>query len=228
MSVVPTWIILVAGGSGIRMGSDVPKQFLLLAGKPVIIHALNRMCDALPHAKVMVVLPEQHQKSWLDITRKFRIHTDVKVCIGGDTRFHSVKNALDAIPDESGLVAIHDAVRPLVPVQVVRNAIETAATQGASVPVVPVHNSVRVLSGEGKSTIFNRESLRLVQTPQCFQLAPLKKAYNRPFEELFTDDASVWEAAGGGISIVAGHDANLKITRPEDLIIAEALLASGF
>ena len=219
---------MVAGGSGLRMGSEVPKQFLPLAGKPVIIHALNRLCDALPEARVMVVLPEPHQNIWLDITRTFQVRPDVQICIGGSSRFHSVKNAMDAIPEESGLVAIHDAVRPLVPVQVVRNAIDAAAKHGASVPVIPVRDSVRVLTAEGKSTPLNREQLRLVQTPQCFQLAPLKKAYNRTFEELFTDDASVWEAAGGDISIVMGHEANLKITQPEDLTIAEALIACGF
>lgn len=228
MSAAPTWIVLVAGGSGVRMGGEVPKQFMPLGGKPVILQTLYRMQNALPTARIMLVLPVAFQNLWLEIVDTYPKVAEVQVCIGGHTRFHSVQNALNAIPDDTGLVAIHDAVRPLVDIRMVRSAIDSAEKHGASVPVVPIRDSVRTMNDQGESRPLDRGLLRLVQTPQCFKIGAIKKAYNRPFDESFTDDASVWEADGGKISLVEGNEANLKITRPEDVIIAEALLAGGF
>ena len=214
------YALIVAGGSGKRMGSDLPKQFLEVAGKPIILHTLEAFQRYDASIRFIVVLPAAHRSLWESIAGEWA--SKVTVVEGGAERFHSVKNGLAAIEGD-GCVAIHDAVRPLVSTSTIEQAVEKARKHGGAIPVVPVVESVREVNAE-KSQPFDRNRLRLVQTPQCFDLGTIKAAYARDFSPSFTDDASVYEAAGNTIALTEGNRENIKITTPADLQIAEALL----
>lgn len=218
-----TAVIIVAGGGGKRMGSELPKQFLLLDTLPILAHTINRFHRALPSAQLIVVLPEQHIVFWENLRARFEVarHTVVK---GGTERFHSVKQGLAAVGFDVEVVGVQDAVRPLVSEELIRRAAEEAATYGSAVPVIEAVDSYREVSDEG-SKIIDRRPLRIVQTPQFFSRALLDEAYAVDFTPAFTDDASVVEAAGERIHLTAGERSNLKITTPEDLVIARALLS---
>lgn len=218
------WALVVAGGSGTRMGTETPKQFLSLAGKPVLLHALERLLLFDAHINLVVVLPENHHSTWKALCNAYEFHHPHLVVSGGSTRFQSVKNGLAAIPAAEGLVAVHDGVRPLVSTETVRRCFEAAEQCGAAVPVVPLIDSIRHIDATGSQSA-DRNAFCLVQTPQTFRLGALKKAYDTEESPDFTDDASVWERQGLGLATVAGNPENIKITRLFDLRVAEALMA---
>jgi 2-C-methyl-D-erythritol 4-phosphate cytidylyltransferase len=216
------YVLIVAGGSGSRMKTDMPKQFLELCGFPVLMYAIrafSRYDAAMP---VTVVLPAAQTGVWEQLCKKHGFAVRHRVAEGGATRFHSVQNGLGTLPD-TGWVAVHDGVRPLVSQATIEACFRDAQRYGNAIPAVPVTDTVRTLSGSG-SRIVNRENLRLVQTPQVFDLKALKDAYRQDFSPLFTDDASVMERQGHIIHLTAGNEENIKITAPPDLKIAEALM----
>lgn len=217
-----TAIIIVAGGSGRRMGGELPKQFRMLGEAPILVQTINRMHRALPAAQLIVVLPESYIDFWHNLAARFEVarHTVIK---GGAERFHSVKQGLSAVAFDCEVVAIHDAVRPMASAALIQRTIDEAAAHGSAIPVIEAVDSYRIIE-EQSSRILDRRPLRIVQTPQAFRRALLDEAYARPFEVHFTDDASVVEALGEPIHLVAGERANLKITTAEDLILANALL----
>ncbi|MCG8474904.1 MAG: 2-C-methyl-D-erythritol 4-phosphate cytidylyltransferase [Cytophagales bacterium] len=217
------FVVIVAGGSGSRMKSDVPKQFLLLDGKPVLAHTLSRFEQTLSDAEIILVLPETQVGFWRKLCEIHGVTTPHQVVNGGATRFQSVKNALDYLEGEKGLVAVHDGVRPFVPAGVIREAFETAEITGSAVVAVALKDSVRRLEAGG-SVPADRSQFRLVQTPQVFGLELLQQAYAQQESPLFTDDASVYEASGRKVSLVEGSYGNIKITTPEDLWFGEAIL----
>ena len=213
------YVIVTAGGSGTRMGSDMPKQFMDLNGIPVIVHSINAFKQYSTDINIIVVLPDGYVDHWTEITEKFEI--DAKTCSGGDTRFASVKNGLELVGDE-GMVAVHDAARPLISPALISHLYLEAAQHGNAVPVLPLTDSIRELSGE-VSRPAERERFRQVQTPQVFEAGLLKKAYEQAYRSSFTDDATVAEAFGAKIHLVEGEKRNTKITTREDILIAEAI-----
>lgn len=216
------YAIIVAGGQGVRMGADRPKQFLELAGKPILRHTIECFQTFDPSVEVIVVLPSAQKEYWRDYCRTSGFIERYTLVSGGITRFHSVQNALKYVGEE-GLVAVHDGVRPLVRADLLERIFEAGAAHEAVIPAVPVVESVRRVE-ESASVPVSRDGLFLVQTPQLFAARVLKKAYEQPFSPAYTDDASVVEAAGGRVHIVPGDRINIKITTPDDLGFAEQLL----
>ncbi len=216
------YALITAGGKGLRMGSELPKQFLGLAGKPLLMHAFRAFSSYEPGMSFVLVLPEDSFEAWKDLCRKHGFHIHHELVAGGPTRFHSVKNGLKHIPDEA-LVAIHDGVRPLVSTTLISRVFHFAAKFGSAIPVTTPDESVRQAE-QALSQPLPREKIRLVQTPQCFRAVPIKNAYNRNYSEAFTDDATVLEATGERIFLVEGERTNIKITTPEDLRVAAALM----
>lgn len=215
-------VIIVAGGSGRRMGGVLPKQFMMLDNEPILARSINRMHEALPAAEIVVVLPEEHVELWKNIAARFDVARH-KIALGGKERFHSVKNGLEALSDEVCIVGIHDAVRPLASKKLVIKLFLEAENNTAVIPVVAPIDSYRIVEGDD-SRIIDRSALRMVQTPQVFQAEALRKAYEQPFSTTFTDDASVMEAAGHKVTLVEGERENIKITTPSDMLIAEAII----
>lgn len=218
------YTIIVAGGKGSRFGSDIPKQFLPLAGMPVLMHTINRFAECNTH--IVVVLPKTQITDWETLCREHSFTTPHATVSGGNTRFASVKNALDTItPQEGDLIAVHDGVRPLVTREIIEEAFNTALSHGSAIPVVEVTDTTRQLDDNGvTSHALLRASLRAVQTPQIFDALLLKSAYDVPFTEAFTDDASVVETFGHSVTLTHGSPRNIKITHSIDLLIAEELL----
>ena len=215
------YAVIVAGGRGERMGADRPKQFLEIEGKPILRHTIERFLAFDPFIEVIVVLPSAQKDWWRDYCRQNGFLKRYTIVSGGITRFHSVQNALRFVGDE-GVVAVHDGVRPLVRRDLLERIFKAAESYPAVVPAVPVVESVRRVEEE-KSAPVSRDGLMLVQTPQVFEAGLLKRAYDRPFSPSYTDDASVVEASGGSVHLVAGDRINLKITTPEDLQLAAGL-----
>ncbi|MBQ5721708.1 MAG: 2-C-methyl-D-erythritol 4-phosphate cytidylyltransferase [Bacteroidaceae bacterium] len=219
------YAILVAGGKGLRMGSGIPKQFLPLRGRPVLMHTIDVFRRTYPDIHIILVLPREQQDYWRQLCGQHGY--DVAVCVadGGETRFHSVHNGLSMIPDDArGVVGVHDGVRPFVSPEAIRRCFESAEEFGAVVPVVPVVETVRQVLADGSSMTVDRNAYRLVQTPQTFDIQLLKKAYGQPFDPFFTDDASVVEAMGHPIKLVEGNNENIKLTNPADLKLAEGMV----
>ena len=217
------YIIIVAGGKGLRMGRDIPKQFLPIGGKPVLMRTLERFREYSEDLQIILVLPEAQQDYWQDICQKYNFQVEYLLANGGQTRFHSVQNGLALVPDDAeGVVGVHDGVRPFPSIEVIRNCFETARTAKAVIPVIPVVETVRHLEGENSMTV-PRNEYRLVQTPQTFDIQLLKAANHQPYNDGFTDDASVVESYGYQITLVEGNRENIKITTPYDIIVAEAL-----
>lgn len=216
------YVIFVAGGRGVRMGADRPKQFLEIDGKPILRHTIERFLAFDPSLKVVVVLPTAEKEGWREYCRRSGFLESYSIVSGGITRFHSVQNALAYVGDE-GVVAVHDGVRPLLRRDMLERLFEAAGQFPAVIPAVPVVESVRRTEGEESSPV-SRDGLMLVQTPQVFDAGVLKKAYGQPFSPAFTDDASVVEASGVGVHLVPGDRINIKITTPEDLSLAAGLL----
>ena len=215
------YALIVAGGSGSRMNADVPKQFLLLNDKPVLMHTIERFHEYDNAIEIIVVLPEAQFPLWENLCHEYKCIRHQLVA-GGSVRFESVKNGLSRIQGD-GIVAIHDGVRPLVSFETIGRCFEVARLKGNAIPVMPVIESLRMIDGENSKAV-DRSSFVTIQTPQVFSVSEIKAAYNQPFSEVFTDDASVLEAAGSAINLVQGNIENIKITHPADLIFAGMLI----
>jgi 2-C-methyl-D-erythritol 4-phosphate cytidylyltransferase len=219
-------IIIVAGGKGLRMGSDLPKQFIPIGGKPVLMHTIEAFYQFDSSMNIILVLPVAHQEYWKKLCETYQFNLPHTIADGGEIRFHSVKNGLEkalANAQTPTLIGVHDGVRPFVSAEVIEKSFEAAEKYGASIPTISVHETVRELTEKESKTV-DRTKYRLVQTPQVFTSDILQKAYEQRFSEAFTDDASVVESIGIAITLVEGNRENIKITSPFDLIIAEALL----
>ncbi len=224
------YAIIVAGGKGLRMGGDIPKQFIPVGGMPVLMHTIRRFVEYNPNINVILVLPKTQQDYWRKLCGDYSFCEPHTIADGGETRFHSVKNGLALVPDGAcGVVGVHDGVRPFASVETIARCFAEARRSGAAVPVVPVVETLRRLTnGETRcSETVSRDDYKLVQTPQTFDVRILKEAYRQPYTSFFTDDASVVESSGRGIALVEGNRENIKITTPFDLTVAEALVASG-
>ena len=218
------YVIIVAGGKGLRMGSDIPKQFLPIGGKPVLMRTLERFRAYSSDLQIILVLPEAQQDYWRQLCEEYHFDVEYQLAKGGQTRFHSVQNGLALVPDDAeGVVGVHDGVRPFPSIEVIRNCYETAREKKAVIPVIPVVETVRHLEGESSVTV-PRSDYRLVQTPQTFDIQLLKAANHQPYNDGFTDDASVVESYGHAITLVEGNRENIKITTPYDMKIAEVLI----
>ena len=228
------YIIIVAGGKGLRMGSDIPKQFLPIGGKPVLMRTLERFRAYSSALQIILVLPEAQQDYWRQLCEEYHFNIEHQIANGGQTRFHSVQNGLALVPDDAeGVVGVHDGVRPFPSIEVIRNCYETAREKKAVIPVIPVVETVRqLIDSDSQLSILNsqlsktvpRDEYRLVQTPQTFDIQLLKAANRQPYNDGFTDDASVVESYGYAITLIEGNRENIKITTPYDLKIAEVLI----
>lgn len=215
-------VIIVAGGSGKRMGTEIPKQFLLLKGKPILMHTIKRFYSYDTAIEIILVLPKEQISVWKELCVEHNFSIQHKIAEGGSERFYSVKKGLEKL-QHNGIVAIHDGVRPLVSIDTIDRCFVKAIETGAAIPVMPVIESLRKLNGENSYAV-NRSEFVLVQTPQCFNIDLLKKAYEQDFSAQFTDDASVIELAGAKVVLVNGNIENIKITTPQDLALAEYLI----
>jgi len=214
--------IIVAGGTGNRMGTDIPKQFLKLGGRPILMHTMEQFVKYDPEIKIVLVLPQSQLNYWLQLCKTHQFSLNHEILFGGQTRFQSVQNGLKAVT-ENGIVFIHDGVRPLVSLATLERCFEMADKYGNAIPVLPVTESLR--KNDGNRTVsVDRSLFYSVQTPQTFRTEQIMKAYQQDFDPAFTDDASVAEKAGYSITMVDGNPENIKITNPTDLIFAEALL----
>lgn len=217
------YAILVAGGKGLRMGQDLPKQFISIGDKPILMHAIQAFYNTDQTISLILVLPKEQIAYWEALCELYHFKAPVMITEGGATRFHSVKNGLKLVTPGS-LVAIHDGVRPFVSAKVITAAFAAAETFGGAIPVIDMIDSVREVETADKSHPLDRERFKLVQTPQVFRSDLILQAYEMPYDKLFTDDASVFEAAGHTVYCISGNRENIKITTPFDLLIAEALI----
>ena len=219
------YAIIVAGGKGLRMGTEIPKQFLPIAGKPVLMHTISRFHAYDAHLKVILVLPKEQQEYWNQLCEEYHFTEDYQLADGGVSRFQSCRNGLSMIPNETeGLVGIHDGVRPFVSNEAISRCYDAAEKEKAVVPVLPVTDTLRFVGDSDKGRNVSRSDYRVVQTPQVFDIQLLKKAYNQPESTSFTDDASVVESIGQAVTMVEGNRENIKITTPFDLKVAEILV----
>lgn len=217
--------LIVAGGSGKRMKNALPKQFMEVNGLPVLMHTINCFIKYDPEMKIILVLPEDQLKTWDELCNKYRFDHQVKVATGGAERFYSVRNGLDLVDDEDGIVFIHDGVRPLVSQETIHNCYQKALKEGNSIPVVSVSESVRMVE-DTRNKAVDRSRYFLVQTPQTFSVKQIKTAYQQNFSPEFTDDASVAEKDGNTIRLVEGNRENIKITWPADLQVASVYIGN--
>ena len=216
-------VIIVAGGKGLRMGGDIPKQFLPVGGKPILMRTIDRFLQYDEKMQVVLVLPESQQDYWRTLCDEYHFSQPYTLANGGETRFHSVKNGLAKVSPDAQLIGVHDGVRPFVSLDTIRATYEEAARSEAVVPVIEVVETVRQLV-DGKSVTVPRSDYRLVQTPQVFSSSLFRQAYTQPYTDFFTDDASVVERFGHPVTLVPGNRENIKITTPFDLTIANAML----
>jgi 2-C-methyl-D-erythritol 4-phosphate cytidylyltransferase len=217
-------VIIVAGGIGSRIKSDRPKQFIEINGEPVIIKTIRCFLSYDPEISIIISV-HRNYNTYLDgLLEKYSMKSNnIRVTFGGETRFASVKNGLSLVDDETAIVGIHDAARPFVSAQTIRVCYETAAQKGNAVPCILVNDSLRKISNNVNSSI-NRNEYRIIQTPQCFQVALIRKAFMQEYSPAFTDDATVAEASGANIFLVEGNEENFKITSPFDLLVAKAIV----
>ena len=237
------FVIIVAGGKGLRMGGDIPKQFLPVGGRPVLMRTLERFREYSADLQIILVLPKSQQDYWRELCEQYHFPLPATTPLpqqgeaggraylladGGETRFHSVQHGLALIPDDAeGVVGVHDGVRPFPSVEVIARCYETARQTGAAVPVIPVVETLRqICHGEKQSVTVPRGDYRLVQTPQTFDIQLLKAANRQPYNDGFTDDASVVESYGHAITLVEGNRENIKLTTPYDMVVAEAIIPS--
>lgn len=220
------YVIIVAGGSGSRMGMQIPKQFIAVGGKPLLMHTIEAFSRFDSEIKIILVLPEIHIKFWEELcsTNNFKLQHEITA--GGEFRGESVRRGLGLILETEALVAIHDGVRPFVSQKTIKTGYELALAHGTAVPVREINDSVRIVEKDINRP-FDRSSIRCIQTPQCFKLSILRKAYKQLNNNYFTDDASLVESLGYTINLFDGNPENIKITTPFDLLIAEALLESN-
>ncbi|NVO03496.1 MAG: 2-C-methyl-D-erythritol 4-phosphate cytidylyltransferase [Bacteroidetes bacterium] len=214
--------MIVAGGSGSRMKTSIPKQFLELKGLPILMHTINAFYNFFNKISIIVVLPSEYIATWEELCKKHNFKINHQIALGGKARFDSVKSGLKLIENEC-IIGVHDAVRPFVSKELIKSIFESAEINGNAIPSIPINDSVRQIENNLSVTI-NRDQLRIIQTPQCFKSEILKSAYEQNFNETFTDDASVVEAYGEKINLLEGIRENIKITTAYDMIIAEALI----
>ncbi|GEP96101.1 2-C-methyl-D-erythritol 4-phosphate cytidylyltransferase [Chitinophaga cymbidii] len=217
--------VIVAGGSGSRMGSTVPKQFLELNGKPVLYHTIHAFMQAYEDVRIVLVVPPAHRGSIGTVLAAFDRPPSVTLVDGGETRFHSVKNGLQTIQQDA-VVFVHDGVRPLVSPALIRACYEQALAKGSAIPAIALKDSIREVDGEGNMAA-DRTRFRIIQTPQTFLSGILVPAFDQPYDPLFTDEATVVERFGHTVHLVEGEEQNIKITKPQDLVIAAAFLQNG-
>lgn len=224
--IMKKYLIVVAGGKGLRMGGDLPKQFQLLGDKPVLMVTLERLHAIDPTMQLILVLPADHFEMWMELCRKYEFSVPLLLAQGGATRFHSVQNGLAQVDDiEEALVGVHDGVRPFVSSKVVDDSFREAWIHGAAIPMIEVQDSLRhIVGGNGVTEVVPRDRYRLVQTPQVFKLSILRNAYQQRFVESFTDDASVVEASGVQVVSVEGNRENIKLTTPFDFMVAKTIM----
>jgi len=222
---IDRFVLIVAGGSGKRMGSEIPKQFLLLAGKPVLMHTIEKFRDFDGSMKIIIVIPPEQSGYWDELKDKYFFNVPHTVVMGGTNRFFSVLNGLEMVSSGS-VVAIHDGVRPFVTTGTINRCFTTALKLGNAIPVISPADSLRMVTGIGSVPV-NREHIKQVQTPQVFLSDLIKNAYRQEYSEAFTDDATVLERTGETINLVEGNRENIKITTPEDLLICETLLKAS-
>ena len=215
--------IIVAGGSGRRMGGPIPKQFMLVKGKPLLCWTIEAFHAFDPAMPIVVVLPEAQIPIWKALCIGHGFVIDHQVVAGGEERFHSTRNGL-AVVQGDGVVAVHDGVRPLVSKELIARCFAAAEEHGAAIPVVPITSSVRLVDGDASRAI-DRTGMRAVQTPQCFQVALLRAAFAAPYDPAFTDEATLVERTGTSVHLVPGEEKNLKVTTPIDIRVAEILLS---
>ena len=216
------YAVIVAGGKGLRMGSAMPKQFLPLHEKPVLYHTIKAFIDAFSDIHLVLVLPPDQLSYAQIVLQSFPDRIDVEIVNGGETRFHSVQNGLKAV-EENSIVFVHDGVRPLVSPALIRRCYEQAEKKGSAIPAIPVSDSIRMIEGDTSKPV-NRDCLRSIQTPQTFRSDILLPAFNQAYTAAFTDEATVVEAYGTEVFLIEGEKSNIKVTTPEDLVLAEALL----
>ena len=216
------YAILVAGGSGQRMKSPVPKQFMELNQKPVLMHTIEKFYSAASSIHIVVVLPKSHHSVWATLCQKHQFSIPHRICAGGASRFQSVRNGLELCVENS-IIAVHDGVRPLIHPDLILNLYRHAEANSAVIPVCPILESIRKVEGEDSKAL-DRSQYYSVQTPQCFSSDILQIAYQQAEKDTFTDDASVVEALGKGVHLIKGDRMNIKLTTPEDFVFAEALL----
>ena len=215
--------IIVAGGSGKRMGTSIPKQFLLLKGKPLLCWTIDAFRSYEAGMRIVLVLPEAQIPIWKSLCIGHGFLTEHDVVAGGEERFHSVQNGL-AIIEAGGLVAVHDGVRPLVSAALIARCFAAAEVLGSGIPVVPISSSVRHVEGPTNKAV-DRSQLRAVQTPQCFHVDRLRKAFEPPYDPAFTDEATLVERLGDTVHLVDGEETNIKVTTPVDMQVASLLMA---
>jgi 2-C-methyl-D-erythritol 4-phosphate cytidylyltransferase len=218
------YVVIVAGGSGKRMGAEIPKQFLELAGRPVLMHTIERFKSFSNDIEIITVLPENQLRYWIDLQKKHSFSVSHTLVKGGANRFYSVRNGLKFV-SSSGLVAIHDGVRPFVSIDTIKRCFETAEKLGNAIPAISPTESLRIVTGQTSLPV-NRLHVKQIQTPQVFNAGLLKNAYLQNYTQEFTDDATVLEKTGEKINLVEGNRENIKITNPEDLLISTALLTT--
>lgn len=214
-------VIIVAGGKGLRMGGELPKQFIEIGGKPILMHTIDAFFRFDSWIRIILVLPESHREYWQELCTKYNYDVPHVVTTGGETRFHSVKNGLALVDD--GLVAVHDGARPFASEDLIGRCFLAARDNAAAIPIVDATDSLRQIQEDGSSKIIDRSKIKLVQTPQVFEVELLKKAYEQEFSNIFTDDASVVETLGQKIKLVQGEITNIKVTTPIDLKIGELI-----
>ncbi len=217
------YVIIVAGGKGLRMGSDVPKQFIELQGQAIIIRTIKKFKQVLPNARLVLVLPKTEIERWKLLSERFSL-SDISIAYGGKNRFESVKSGLKEVSPNS-IVGIHDSVRPFVSEETIKSCFQAAELTGNAIPVIELNDSIRKIKSN-ESFAVDRSDYRLVQTPQCFQAEMILDAYSQEYNNSFTDDASVVESKGVKINLVQGNIENIKITNPTDLIWAESFLSA--
>jgi 2-C-methyl-D-erythritol 4-phosphate cytidylyltransferase len=217
--------VIVAGGSGTRMGAEQPKQFIELNDKPLFLYSIDSFLKAIDDISIVLVMPEDYLQTANSILLRFAYPlTQIKIIPGGKTRFHSVQRGLDAV-DPASIVFVHDAVRCLVSSELIRKCAEQCSLHRSAVPAIPVRDSIRSIDQHGNSSVLDRNNLRIIQTPQTFFASDLKKAFQTDYMESFTDEASVAEHHGMKIHLITGEESNIKITFPEDLAFAEWMLS---
>jgi len=219
------YAIIVAGGTGTRMQGEVPKQFLLLSGKPVVMYSVEAFRAYDPLIEIILVIHPDYMVYWNKLCLEFNISVPLVLAKGGNTRFESVNNGLKLITNEDGLVAIHDAARPVINAGFVSNLFSAAATYGSAIPAVPLNDTIRVVDGD-TSHQADRTFLRAIQTPQVFKVSEIKRAYTHPYHSAFTDDGSVMDTAGFQLNLTEGLPENIKITHSQDIAVAEVLIKS--
>lgn len=223
---LPVYAVIVAGGQGTRMGQAIPKQFLLLHEKPILYYTIKAFIDAVSDIKIILVLPEQQMSYLHMVLTHFPERIDITVVAGGNTRFQSVKNGLQEVPNNS-IVIVHDGVRPLVSADLIQRCLQTALEKGSAIPAILVTDSIRAITENGSVPV-DRNQLRSIQTPQTFQADLLLAAFQQEYNESFTDEATVVESYGKSVCLIEGEKKNIKITTPEDLTVASYWLESFY